>query len=118
MNLHSKGAHISEEDLLSYERKLHSLELELARRKELGCQFGAVLDRQAQLFADDETGRENHQVCSKHVRNSIFILKIFIRTSMSKLSNVTCISIAHTYTHLQAYKEIHIEENAGRGLRG
>ncbi|GFO26753.1 cytadherence high molecular weight protein 2 [Plakobranchus ocellatus] len=62
MNLKGTSGLATDDDLAEYERRLESLDLELERRKDLGRQFQAVLDRQAVLQEDDEASREKHQV--------------------------------------------------------
>lgn len=62
MNLNGTSALATDEDLAHYERKLESLEIELERRKDLGRQFEAILNRQERLMQEDAKGREEHQV--------------------------------------------------------
>ena len=52
----------TDDDLMSYDRKLDYLERELERRKEIGRRFESVLNRQLELADNDEKCREEHQV--------------------------------------------------------
>ena len=62
--MNMKGAPLlaTETDLAEYDRKLHFLEEELERRREVGHRFEAILKRQEDLAEDDEKHREAHQV--------------------------------------------------------
>ncbi|KAH3750553.1 hypothetical protein DPMN_185080 [Dreissena polymorpha] len=62
MNLQGTAALATEEDIQDYERKLSDLEHELARRKEVGHRFQAILNQQEFLAGEDEKHRESHQV--------------------------------------------------------
>lgn len=52
----------TEEDMAAYESKLHSLEEELERRKEIGRKYEMVLHRIRELMEAEEAAREDHQV--------------------------------------------------------
>ena len=67
MNLKGKAAMATNEDLVGYESKLEALEIELERRRDVGRRFEAILQKQKELMADDEKGRENHQVCKDFI---------------------------------------------------
>ena len=62
MNLKGTSGLATDDDLVEYETRLEALDQELERRKDLGRQFQAVLNRQAVLLEDDEASREKHQV--------------------------------------------------------
>ena len=80
MNLQGKSALATDEDVAVYERKLDKLENELERRKDVGRQFVAILERQEQLMDDDEAGRKKHQVIVSLVFWCLlaFILLLFL----------------------------------------
>ena len=62
LNLSGRAGMATEADLMSYDRKLHELEAELERRKELGRRFQTVLQRVMEIEGADEKFREDHQV--------------------------------------------------------
>ena len=63
LNLKGTAVLATDDDLESYDRKLHHLERELDRRKEVGRRFESVLNRQLDIAENDEKCREEHQVC-------------------------------------------------------
>jgi len=62
MNLKGKAALATDEDLATYDRSFHMLEIELERRKKVGRSFEAILMNQRRLMEEDEICREKHQV--------------------------------------------------------
>ena len=62
MNLKSRAAMATQEDVAAYEEKLEQLDIEVERRKELGRRYAAILEQQKKLLDDDEVAREEHQV--------------------------------------------------------
>lgn len=64
MNLRGKAGFASDTDILTYDQKLHDLEMELERRILIGQQYEAVLLKQKALMEADEKEREKHQVFS------------------------------------------------------
>lgn len=63
MNMKGVPVLETEIDMADYDRKLHFLEQELQRRKEVGYKYEAILKRQEHLAEEDEKCREEHQVC-------------------------------------------------------
>ena len=61
-----KSGLATQEDIAAYEAKLHELERELERRKEIGRKFEAVLKRVRDLMEADEQAREDHEVREEH----------------------------------------------------
>ena len=74
LNLGGQSGLATPEDLATYDAKLHELEAELERRKDLGAQFESVLQRTRQLMNTDELEREEHQVLSLPLHWDIFPL--------------------------------------------
>lgn len=57
-----RGAEATAEQKDSYARRLHDLEAEIQRRKNLGEAFARVLGRQADLLEREEAARRRHEV--------------------------------------------------------
>jgi hypothetical protein len=62
LNLKGRSCLATPEDLAAYEGKLEELEIELARRRDLGERFETMLSRQQELMDDDEKCREEQQI--------------------------------------------------------
>lgn len=81
LNLKGRFALATEEDIAKYERTKEQLELELARRKELGLRFEAVLQRQLGIMEEDEKYREEHHVAfMSALRESIRLLNDYAQS--------------------------------------